>query len=445
LILKQFIETSFKNIVIKGEVSGVKMASSGHIYFSLKDENAVLNAICWRNVVTKFPLQIKDGMEVICEGNISTYLGRSNYQISVKNIQLAGEGLLLAMLEKRRDKLSKEGLFKEIHKKPLPKLPQKIGIITSLQGAVIKDILHRLMDRFPTHVLVWDVIVQGNEAAGYITEAIEGMNNLPEHIAPPDVIIVARGGGSIEDLWSFNEEIVIRAVYNSKIPIVSAVGHETDTTLIDLVSDMRAPTPTAAAEFTTPDKNEISNTLQRIKASLHRILPAFIEMKQSNLERMTAYLHKNAINLQELEIILQNFKASLKLSFNNICKIYTSRLEYLTLSPLTLSRILQKNKEQLANNSWKMKSLYKNKIDGISNLLHSSRKLLVSYSHKNILKRGFSIIRDNKNNLLRSTQDIRHSNMINIEFHDGKVDVVFETGNKKKKVKKENIQNKLPF
>ena len=425
LILKQFVETSFKDISIKAEISGIKLASSGHIYFSLKDENAVLNAICWRNVATKFPLQIGDGMEVICEGSISTYPARSNYQVIIKNIKLAGEGVLLAMLEEKRRKLEKEGLFDEVHKKVLPEISQRIGIITSLRGAVIKDILHRLNDRFPTHVLVWDVIVQGSEAAGYITEAIEGFDNLPEHIPSPDVIIIARGGGSIEDLWAFNEEMVVRAVYHSKIPIISAIGHETDNTLIDLVADMRAPTPTAAAEFATPNKIEINNTLAQIRYRLNKTLPAFIKFKQMWLEKMAIHLHKNVAQFQNLEAKLEHLKTNLALNFNNICKNYNLKLKTLHLSPLILDRLIQISKEKLNNNLWKMKNLYKRKVENISNTLYASKKLLISYNYKNILERGFALIRNNQDKLVHSTQNLLQNKLIQIEFHDGKVEGVF--------------------
>ena len=432
LILKQFVETSFKNVTVRGEVSGVKLASSGHVYFSLKDENAVLSAICWRNVVTKFPLQIEDGMEVICEGGISTYPARSNYQVIVKNIKLAGEGVLLAMLEERRKKLVKEGLFDEIHKKALPKIPQKIGIITSLQGAVIKDILHRLNDRFPMQVFVWDVIVQGSEAAGYITEAIEGFNNLPEHIPSPDVIIIARGGGSIEDLWAFNEEMVVRAVYHSKIPIISAIGHETDHTLIDLVSDVRAPTPTAAAEFATPNKIELKGNLTKIQHNLSKILPAFVDLKRMQLEKMSMQLHKNAMQFQELEIKLQNLRTNLRLNLHSVYRNYTLKLGSLNLSPLILDRLINVNEERFSHNLWRMKILYKNKIESISNRLYSLKKLLIAYNYQNILKRGFSLIRNNRGQLIRSTQSFLQDRLIQIELYNGKVDGMFSKGNTNK-------------
>jgi exodeoxyribonuclease VII large subunit len=425
------------------------MASSGQIYFSLKDENAVLNAICWRNVAMKFPLQIEDGMEVICVGGISTYPGRSNYQITVKSIRLAGEGMLLAMLEERRKKLMQEGLFDEVHKKAIPKIPQKIGIITSLQGAVIKDILHRIQDRFPTQVLIWDVPVQGNEAAGYVAAAIVGFNELPAHITPPDVIIVARGGGSIEDLWAFNEEIVLRAVFNSKIPIISAIGHETDNTLIDLVADLRAPTPTAAAEFVTPDRAQINHTLLKSKLELNRALPAFINSKQISLERLSMRLHKNLNLFQEQKIKLQNLKVALRLNFNDVYQSKLSKFNSLNLSPLNLNRLIQNSEEKLLNNLWKIRNLYQNKINAITNQLHASKKLLISYSHKNVLQRGFAIVRDGKNHLIASAHDIAQNKIIQMEFHDGAVTgLLTKSGTStpsKTKSPNKIEQSKLPF
>ena len=290
--------------------------------------------------------------------------------------------------------------------------------------------LHRLNDRFPTHILVWDVIVQGSEAAGYITEAIEGFNNLPEHILPPDVIIIARGGGSIEDLWAFNEEMVVRATYHSKIPIISAIGHETDNTLIDLVSDMRAPTPTAAAEFVTPNKIEINNTLAQIQHRLNKTLPAFISFKQMCLEKMVIHLHKNVAQFEKLEAKLEHLKTNLTLSFSNTYKNYNLKLKTLHLSPLILSRLIQTNKEKLHNNLWKMKNLYKRKVENISSLLYASKKLLISYNYKNILKRGFSLIRNSQGKLLYSTQDLPQNKSIQIEFYDGKVEGVFNNENR---------------
>ncbi len=452
LIIKQYIESSFQNIEIKGEVSGIKIANSGHIYFSLKDENAVLNAICWRYIATKLPIQLEDGMEIICEGNISTYPGRSNYQIIIKNIKLAGEGILLAKLEEIRKKLTIEGIFDEKYKKRLPKIPQKIAIVTSLQGAVIRDIIHRLKDRFPIKTLVWDVIVQGNEAAGYIVEAIEGLNNLPKNISSPDIIIVARGGGSIEDLWPFNEEIVVRAVFNSTIPIISAIGHETDTTLIDLVADKRAPTPTAAAELITPDKSQIIDKLNKFKITLNNILPNLINYKSTLLKSLLTNLSSTTNYFENLRNKFKNFNVLLDVKFNSLYKLYNLKLTSLKLSSLNLHRLIITNQDKLSNSVWRINELYKNKLNKMSDNLLSNKKLLISYNHKNILKRGFSLIRDYKNNkLIKSCNELKKDKLIKIELYDGIIHGQLKSvQNKKNRALLEDktkikTQNKLPF
>lgn len=451
LIIKQYVENSFKDISIKGEVSGIKIASSGHIYFSLKDENAVINAICWRYVATKLPIQLEDGMEIICEGSISTYPGRSNYQLIIKDIKLAGEGILLARLEEMRKKLGNEGIFDKRFKKALPKIPQKIGIITSLKGAVIQDIIHRLKDRFPTEALIWDVVVQGNEAAGYIIEAIEGLNNLPKHISTPDVIIIARGGGSIEDLWPFNEEILVRAVFKSEIPIVSAIGHESDNTLIDLVADVRAPTPTAAAELITPDKSEINIKLDKIKSTLNNILPSFINLKEAELKSVLANLKNTTTHFEQLNNKLANITTSLKINFNSLYKNYEWKIDSLKLSSTNLMRLTNSCDEGLNNLLWKLTKLYRSKLDEISNNLDSSKKLLISYNYHNVLKRGFTLTRNKQKKLIKSFNDLDKSQLIEIEFHDGSAFGEFKSNiNAKKKStsqKKNNSkeQNKLPF
>lgn len=452
LIIKQYIESSFQNIEIKGEVSGIKIASSGHIYFSLKDENAVLNAICWRYIATKLPIQLEDGMEIICEGNISTYPGRSNYQIIIKNIKLAGEGILLAKLEEIRKKLTTEGVFDEKFKKVLPKIPQKIAVVTSLQGAVIRDIIHRLKDRFPIETLVWDVIVQGNEAAGYIVEAIEGLNNLPKNISPPDIIIVARGGGSIEDLWPFNEEIVVRAVFNSAIPIISAIGHESENTLIDLVADKRAPTPTAAAELITPDKSQIIDKLDKFKITLNNMLPNIINFKAALLKSLLANLNSTTTYFEHLRNKLKNFNILLEVKFNSLYKLYDWKLASLKLSSLNLHQLITSNQDKLNNSLWRINELYKNKLQKISDSLLSTKKLLISYNHKNILKRGFSLIRGGKDNkLIKSSNELKKDKLIKIELYDGIIHGQLKSVQNKKnrasseKKTKIKTQNKLPF
>src|SRR5438067_7031914 len=258
LALKRSIEDSFSHVRVRGEISGFKRHGSGHCYLALKDADAVLDAVCWRHTAIRLPLKPEDGMEVVCTGRLTTYPGRSKYQLVIDTIELAGIGALLRILEERRQRLAAEGLFDPERKKKLPFLPEVIGIVTSPTGAVIRDILHRLADRFPRRVLVWPVAVQGEGAAAQVAAAIAGFNRLlaggprDNSVPRPDLLIVARGGGSLEDLMAFNEEIVVRAAAASVIPLISAVGHETDTTLIDHAADRRAPTPTAAAEMAVP-------------------------------------------------------------------------------------------------------------------------------------------------------------------------------------------------
>ena len=253
------VEGNFERVRVRGEVSGFKRAASGHLYMTLKDENAVIDGVCWRGMAGRLAIAPEDGMEVIASGRLTTYPGRSKYQIVIESMELAGEGALLKLLEERRRKLAAEGLFDPARKQELPYLPDVIGVVTSPTGAVIRDILHRLAERFPRRVLLWPVLVQGDGAAAQIAAAIRGFNDLPQDgpVPRPDLLIVARGGGSLEDLWAFNEEVVVRAAAESLIPLISAVGHETDTTLIDHAADRRAPTPSAAAEIAVPVRTEL--------------------------------------------------------------------------------------------------------------------------------------------------------------------------------------------
>jgi exodeoxyribonuclease VII large subunit len=269
--LKRTIENAFGQVRVRGEISGFKRVGSGHCYFTLKDADACIDAVVWRGSAGSLAFAPEDGAEVIATGKLTTYAGRSKYQIVIERMELAGEGALLALLEQRRRALAAEGLFDTARKRPLPYLPRVIGIVTSPTGAVIRDIIHRLEDRCPTHVLLWPVAVQGEGAAAKIAAAIRGLASVEPR---PDLIIVARGGGSIEDLWAFNEEEVVRAAAESPIPLISAVGHETDTTLIDHAADRRAPTPTAAAEMAVPVRAELAAALaelaHRAAASLSR-------------------------------------------------------------------------------------------------------------------------------------------------------------------------------
>ena len=279
--LKRTIENAFGQVRVRGEISGFKRHSSGHCYFSLKDENACIDAVIWRTSAGNLAFRPEDGAEVIATGKLTTYPGRSKYQIVVERMELAGEGALLALLEKRRKALAAEGLFDPNRKRKLPFLPRVIGVVTSPTGAVIRDILHRLEDRCPTRVIVWPVPVQGEGAATRIAAAIRAFAALDPR---PDLLIVARGGGSIEDLWAFNEEEVVRAAAESPIPLISAVGHETDTTLIDFASDLRAPTPTAAAEIAVPVRSELFAQLGELQHRAQQCLSRRIERSRARLD-----------------------------------------------------------------------------------------------------------------------------------------------------------------
>jgi exodeoxyribonuclease VII large subunit len=285
--LKRTVESAFGLVRVRGEIVQPKL-SNGNMYLCLKDETAVLDAVAWRGAVGRLQLKPEHGMDVICTGRLTTYPGRSKYQLVIESMELAGEGALLKLLEDRKRRLQEEGLFDAARKRPIPHIPESIGVITSPSGAVIHDILHRLADRFPRRVLVWPVAVQGPGAAEQIAAAIEGFNRLEENgkIARPSVLIVARGGGSLEDLMAFNEEIVIRAVAASHIPVISAVGHETDTTLIDYVSDLRAPTPTAAAEFAVPVRAELIGRLGQASGRLVQAIWQAREGRRTGLQML---------------------------------------------------------------------------------------------------------------------------------------------------------------
>ena len=285
LVIKKLVETNFSYVRIRGEISRPSFPGSGHVYFTLKDTEGTIAAIIWKYTLPRLSIKPEEGMEVICTGKITTFAGQSKYQIIVESMEVAGEGALLKMLEDRRKKLLQEGLFNIEKKKPIPYLPEKIGVITSPSGAVIKDILHRISDRFPSHVYLWPVAVQGEGAAQQISNAINKFNQLTDEtkIKKPDLLIIARGGGSLEDLWSFNEEIVVRSVFNSSIPVISAVGHETDTTLIDFVSDLRTPTPTAAAEKAVPVRDEL---IARVDELNSRLKTSFNNKFNTNKDRL---------------------------------------------------------------------------------------------------------------------------------------------------------------
>lgn len=380
LSLKSCVEQVFTHIKVRGEVSDVKRATSGHIYFSLKDRDAVLSAICWRGRNQATMQAIQEGLEVVCTGKLSTYPGRSNYQMIVETAEPAGVGVLLKLLNERREKLAKEGLFDESHKQAIPYLPKTIGVVTSPTGAVIRDIIHRLTDRFPRHVLVWPVAVQGTECAEQVATAIKGFNALPTDFPRPDVLIVARGGGSLEDLWGFNEECVVRAVYESKIPVISAVGHETDTTLIDYVADLRAPTPTGAAEKAVPLRTELLRQTQDFEGRLRSGLLRLVQEKQLRMESLARSLP----NLNEL-------------------------------IPLFIQR--------LDDSSGRLERAFDVMLNHACDKVVSFGRLLNSYSYQNVLERGFALVSSNGHVLSSVLEAEKHLQM-NLTFADGSIKVV---------------------
>ncbi len=321
--LKRAIEDRFGYVRVRGEISGYRGPhSSGHVYFSLKDANARLDAVIWKGVFARLRVKPEEGLEVVATGKITTFPGKSAYQIIVESLEPAGVGALMALLEARRRALAAEGLFDAARKQLLPYLPRVIGVVTSPTGAVIRDILHRLSDRFPVHVLVWPVRVQGETSAAEVAQAIRGFNALAPGgaIARPDLIIVARGGGSLEDLWSFNEEVVVRAAAESEIPLIAAVGHETDWTLIDHAADVRAPTPTAAAELSVPVRSELMANLTDLDGRLRRAALRLAERRRSELRALVRALPSGeailALPRQRLDAALAALRSRSRAGFD---------------------------------------------------------------------------------------------------------------------------------
>ncbi len=380
-VLKTVVETAFAKVRIKGEISGLKKHSNGHYYFDLKEsfggKDYILKSVVWK--WTRLSTIPENGLEVVATGKITTYAGQSNYQLTVEAIEVSGIGALLKQIEERKARLSKEGLFDQSKKKSIPFMPKIIGVVTSPTGSVIKDIIHRITERFPTRIIVYPVPVQGSGADVYISNAINHFNTMEESIRPT-VIIVARGGGSFQDLMPFNEENVVRATANSVIPIISAVGHETDTTLIDFASDLRAPTPTGAAEYATPVKIEVEQLLltkeKRIRTSIYN------------------FIEKHGLKLQA---------SSSKI--------------------LTPSRIIEEYLRIIDEKTDKIQRIIKQKFELASNKITSFNSLLQSYSFKNVLKRGFAIIRDKNDKLITSLESSQNQEINEIEFFDGKVQV----------------------
>jgi len=419
--LKRTVEEQFSLVRVRGEISGLKFHSSGHVYFDLKDDKAVLNAVIWRGTVSRLKVRPEAGMEVILTGKLSTYAGTSRYQIIVEQVELAGLGALMALLEERRKKLAAEGLFDSARKKKLPFLPEVIGVVTSPTGAVIRDIMHRLEARFPRRVLLWPVAVQGEKAAGEIAAAIAGFNAFKPPMPRPDLIIVARGGGSVEDLMAFNDEAVVRAAAASLIPLISAVGHETDTTLIDFAADVRAPTPTAAAELAVPVRAELlAQTLdlerralrcfskgmedrRRHLVQLARVLPRAESLFSAPRQRLDGVSDKLQHALQRnLQIHQVRFgKAGARLRDRMlkdrlaVCGERTSALG---------ARATRAEKNRLAQ--------ARRHLDGLARELE-----LISY--RSVLERGFALVRAADGAVRRRAASLMPGEALTLTFADG--------------------------
>lgn len=421
--VKWLLENNLGYVKIKGEISGLKIAASGHGYFSLKDQNAVLAATCWRHNLAKINFKLEEGLEVVVSGKITAYAGQSKYQISVENIEPAGAGAFMQILKERKAKLEKEGLFAKEHKKPIPYFPKKIGIITSETGAVIRDIIHRISDRCPAHLVVWPVTVQGDTAASEVSKAIDGFNNLSEQ-DKPDLLIVARGGGSIEDLWPFNDEIVVRSTYNSKIPLISAVGHETDYTLIDFAADKRAPTPTAAAEFAVPVILDLRYTLNSLWSTISNKLIQYLrhysQLMQS-YDRILQYpLNYIGTHIQRVDELGMRLAASLP----SLLKIKSRTLSYLPIHRLApLKQISMKQMKvsnlgnMLSNKQLASFSKYEHKL-----ALNSG--LLDSLDYRKVLARGYAMTRDKDGSYLSNTAELKKAGEFAVVMSDGEVKAV---------------------
>jgi len=451
--LKRDIETKFSHVRVRGEISGFKRHSSGHLYLALKDAEAVIDAVCWRGTSGRIAVKPEDGMEVVCTGRLTTYPGRSKYQLIIESMELAGVGALLKLLEDRKQRLAAEGLFDEGRKQKLPFLPRVIGVVTSPTGAVIRDILHRLNDRFPTRVLLWPVAVQGEGAAVQIAAAIEGFNLLPEDgdIPRPDLLIVARGGGSLEDLMAFNEEIVVRAVASSAIPLISAVGHETDTTLIDYASDRRAPTPTAAAEIAVPVRLELlgavaalggrlTNGLARLFAERrvrleglarglpdpHSILGQKAQLLDDRAERLDFAVKTR---LEGLRARLNSQGAHLKHPRQQIGEARARLVTAAQILDSAFGHFVSLKRQRIGDTGGRLRAeLLSRFLRHETQRFDGIRSRFDSLSPKKVLERGYALIHDAAGKIITAAKSLPPGTAFTVEFHDGEVAAVAGSG-----------------
>ncbi|TXB71069.1 exodeoxyribonuclease VII large subunit [Paracoccus aurantiacus] len=472
--VKRVIEGEFGRVRVRGEIGRVSMPRSGHVYFDLKDDRAVIAAVSWKGQAARLTQKPEEGLEVIATGKLTTFPGQSKYQLIVDELEPAGAGALMAMLEKRRKALAAEGLFDADRKKPLPYLPRVIGVVTSPSGAVIRDILHRLRDRFPTHVLIWPVAVQGASSAAEVAAAIRGFNALPPTgtIPRPDLLIVARGGGSLEDLWGFNEEIVVRAAADSAIPLISAVGHETDTTLIDFAADRRAPTPTAAAEMAVPVRRELGLQLQQARLRMTQAMGQRHERMAQRLVDLGRALGRPQTLTEGARQRLDFRGGALEPALRNLVHRRRDQLNKERLTPAMLTRLTERAKTGLDNLTRHLTSSAsapnqrrRDRLDGLSARLKNGRervladarrktsdgrarlvplhermdaafargiarrddaiqrldRMRISLGYQQTLARGFAVVRDKDGHVLATADAAARAKAFIIEFSDGEL------------------------
>jgi exodeoxyribonuclease VII large subunit len=434
--VKRTMESSFDRVRVRGELGRVMIAKSGHLYVDLKDANACISTVMWKANVGGLKFKPEEGLEVVAEGRLSTFPGRSQYQLIAERMEPAGVGALLAQLEKLKARLAAEGLFAQARKKAIPYLPRVIGVVTSPTGAVIRDILHRLEERFPRRVLLWPVLVQGEQAAGQIAAAIRGFNAMQGALRP-DVLIVARGGGSIEDLWAFNEEIVVRAAAESVIPLISAVGHETDTTLIDFASDLRAPTPTGAAEKAVPVRSELVERVGTLEGRLKGGLVRGLERRRTELRAAAARLPRLEQIFQLPQQRFDRASERLGLALLANARAAQGKLDKIAarLRPAALDQDLARRREKVATASVRLKAAMERGIAKRAQELTGAARVLESLSHKSVLARGFALVQRKDGTLVRGAAEIADGDAVKLGFADGEKDAVIgsaETAAKRK-------------
>ena len=457
--LKRTVEDTFGLIKVKGEISGFKRAASGHVYFSLKDAQSRLDAVSWRGSVQRWRFQPEDGLEVIATGRLTTYPGRSTYQMVVEQMEPAGAGAIMAMLEERRKRLAAEGLFDAARKRPIPFLPMVVGVVTSPTGAVIRDILHRLADRFPRRVLVWPVLVQGEQACDQIAAAIRGFGAMAVDgpVPRPDLLIVARGGGSIEDLMPFSEEAVVRAIADSPIPVISAVGHETDTALSDFAADMRAPTPTAAAEMAVPVRLELIERVAVIEGRIRSATVAQLTRRRTELERSARGLPDPRTLLNLATQRLDDLSERLRLRQpQDVLRSKTERLEMLArrlselvggflkneqrhldrtaqrLVPSHIQAVIRRATPVIADRERRLQQATTRRLEEGQGRLNAVAKLLDSLGYRQVLERGYALVRvPPTGHVVSDVAAAKREPKLTLVFHDG--ETVVSTGTRSKR------------